>query len=407
MAGALNTAAAAPGPAPTPSMAYVAPNGGGALSMNAPAPSYMPGVDPTLLALMNAPPGPESPYARRLADASDALIGDPTETAGALDSARSNYDRAVQGKMSAIQRAMARLTAVPQGQSNMPLLAAARGALQPTRTGSIGETIGNAIGAAMPEVEKQRQVERQLAGTLGYLDVENANTDIQGAQGDEGFLEKRLGLADKFATQAGNVQNRADMANYRTRQSVLQYAGRLGAAQIGANKNRFKFLGNDPQDGSIGRYMDQTNGQVYAGPAARGGSGSGNGGVSEWRYNIWLQNHPGDTAGAEDYAAGKRSLSPEKIRAGALSQASRELGVGADKDAINSRAEEITQMVQGGFDNGGDGGTPAPAPHASAPAPGGQNTALPPLPNGVPPVASYSPSEKRWWWQENGKWKHN
>jgi hypothetical protein len=30
---------------------------------------------------------------------------------------------------------------------------------------------------------------------------------------------------------------------------------------------------------------------------------------------------------------------------------------------------------------------------------------LPKMPEGVPAGAKYSPSQKKWWWQENGEWK--
>lgn len=407
---ALNTAAGSAGPAPVPSMAYMAPNGNGALSLNAQQPNYTQGVDPTgILALMNAPPGPESPYARKLSDASDALMGDPKDIAGALDTSRGNYDKAVAGKMTAINRAMARLSGLGQGQVNLPLLAGAAGALQPS--GSLGQTLGNAFNAAIPQIEKQRAIERQLAGSMDNLDVAGADTGIDGARGDEGFLEKRIDLADKYASQAGNVQNRADLNNARTRQSVLQYAGRIGAADISANKNRYQFIGSDPQDPMIGRYLDKSTGNTVAGPAATGtGAGATAGGVAKWKYNMYLASHPGDSAGALDYVAGHKNLTPQQMRSSALSLAQKELGVGADPEEINTRAQQIYDSVNSGFGDEG-GGSPEPASAHAAPATGPapqSGDVVPTRPQGIPPAASYSPSKKQWWWKlPDGKWAHS
>ena len=36
-----------------------------------------------------------------------------------------------------------------------------------------------------------------------------------------------------------------------------------------------------------------------------------------------------------------------------------------------------------------------------------KSTEVPAIPSGVPSSAKYSPSQGKWWWQENGQWKSN
>jgi len=159
----------------------------------------------------------------------------------------------------------------------------------------------------------------------------------------------------------------------------MQYAGRIGAAQIAADKNRWQFIGNDPQNPSIGRYMDKNAPpgapSIVAGPPASGSGRSAQVPVAQWRYNAWLAVHHGDEAGALDYSAGHRTLSPQQMRSSALSLATRELGPGADPEDINQRAEEIYNTVAGGFE--GEAPQPAPVPAAAPSAPGGGRGAAP------------------------------
>lgn len=240
MVGALNAIADQSGTTP------VAANGNGAL-----APSYMPGVDPTLLALMNSGTGsaPMSPIAQSLYDTSRALIGDPNDTVGALNTNQSKYDKASQAKYAAIQRGIQNLTQLQANQtSNLPLMAGAAGALQPTRTGSIGETIGNALNAALPQIQRQRQIEEQLNSTLTGMNVDAANSQMEGASGQEGFLEKRLSLADQAANQAGQIQARNDLVSARNRAADLSYQGKLATSGMAPFGGMGGVSGVQPND---------------------------------------------------------------------------------------------------------------------------------------------------------------
>lgn len=71
-------------------------------------------------------------------------------------------------QMSLIDRAQQRINdyrqqqaAARQGSVNLPLLSAAGALLAPTRTGSFGESLGNAMSAAAPVLQRQRQMESQ------------------------------------------------------------------------------------------------------------------------------------------------------------------------------------------------------------------------------------------------------
>lgn len=349
-----------------------------------------PGVDRNLLTLMQTPPGPESPYARRLHETSQALIGEPEEIAGALQSSRRRYDDAVRGKMTAIGRAMDTLSGANRRPENLPALAAAAALLQPT--GSIGESIGRAFSATGDKIEQQRAIERQVAGALGRYGIDQADAEMEGAKGDEGFLQKRVSMAQQMENQAGTVQNRSDLNAQRGRQNVLQYAARIGAAELSKDRNRWQFIGNDPKDQTVGVYLDKTTGQKVMGPAA------GARGAAEWRYNAWLAAHPNDTAGALDYAAGRRRMSPEQVRASAVSMATRQLGIGADSEEVDERAKEIAESIMGGFEGEEEAmATPAQVPPPAArpqpqprPAPaggrGGGRGGPPPAPAKQPPA---------------------
>lgn len=385
-----------------PSMEYADPQQGGALGGY----SNYPGVDPSLLQLMGAAkPGPVSPYAKRLDDMAQAITGDPTEYAGALSSANKNYDKAVMAKKAAIQRAMDRLSGLSSGQVNLPLLAAGAAGLRPAPDPAA--SIGNSFSAAAEQIQKQRETERAIASALGNLDIEGADTDISGANAQQTHLEQRLRLADTAENQAGAVQARSDLAHARTQAGVLQYAGRIGAAQIQGNKGRYKFIGNDPNNPTIGQYLDQVDGTTKAGPAATGGGHGGAQSVYEQKRTAWLALNPRDFAGALDYAAGHRGMTEEQKRFSALSLAQKELGANSDEDTLNNRAAEIYGTLGGGdfqqpkpkekpgfwsnmFGGGDeDDAAPAPAPAAKAPL------AAPARPAAPAPQAGHQPAAPR------------
>jgi hypothetical protein len=87
----------------------------------------------------------------------------------------------VTAKMNALDAASARLQAArdarnaqQNGGVNLPLLAAAGALLAPTRGGGFGESLGNAMTAAVPVAQKQQAVEEQRALQAAQMDWNNA-----------------------------------------------------------------------------------------------------------------------------------------------------------------------------------------------------------------------------------------
>jgi hypothetical protein len=370
MAGALNAAAAPPQTTPAPY--YGPPAGGGALSS-----MYGP-IDPYAMGDSFPLPSeaPSSPYIEGLYRTGQELIGEPGTDTSPLAQYRqikASRDAAVAQKMAAITRAMSFLSNTQGGdRSNLPLMLASAGLLQPTRTGTIGESIGNAASAAVPEITRQREIERQLASGMGQLGIEGADVPLQAVSADEADLQNRIRLGEEFGSAAARAQAQADMAHARLATGYLTYKGRIDSAALMNNRNRWKFIGNDPNDPSVGRYIDQNDPSglsVVAGPAAGGKPAAPSAG--EWKYNVWLKNHPGDTAGAEDFVSGRRKVPPEQLRAWARADAEKELGLGADPDDLNSKTSEIygflTSPSGGGAAPPSGGGQPSPAAPPTTP----------------------------------------
>lgn len=135
----------------------------------------LPGVSPALTNLMNSDGGNQQSYAPQPTD--DSSYGD-----GALSPARASYDQSVSKKMSAINRAMDMLSGNFGDNTNLPLMSAAAGALQPTRTPGPGEAIGNAFGSYAQRIADQRKMQQQLAETIPSMqgtDIENQMKQMQ------------------------------------------------------------------------------------------------------------------------------------------------------------------------------------------------------------------------------------
>lgn len=367
MSGALNRYAGGGPTLPPPTVnaaPYYGDQGGGAGGY---------GSDPSTMAMILGAAGsaPPSPLVQSLMDSASELYGKPGEMVGALNSSRTRYNSAVSDKMAAINRAYSLLASMDPsgpGRTNLPLLAASAGLLQPTRTGTIGESIGNAASGANTAIDHQREIERALAQAMGNNDIEGGSTEIEGATGDNAMLNQRYGNADRMMGQAAQAQGREDLAHARMYGSALQYKGRIDAATINGNKNRWKFIGNDPGDPTVGRYLDQSDPSglsVMAGPAA--GAKPTAAGASEWKYKAWLASHPGDTAGALDFVSGHRRMDPAEIHKFSRGEAQRELGQGADEADIAALADKIEQSFGAAAAPAG-GGAPGPG-GASGPTP--------------------------------------
>lgn len=407
MAGALGLT---PDPATqpsTPSMAYASPPGGALTTIPLPGSSGYNPLSTALSVLQGMPQyGSASPQAsdfrNKEYDVAGNLVGGANDIPGALSRVATARDAATQDKMASIRKAMTVLGGLNQNDAQMRSLALASGYGKPTQSGAFTESMGNASGSLLETLQKQREMERQSAIDQNSLAMTLAQLPQENAEAGAADVYKRVGEGVNLGQSAMMGDYRQGMVDTRNTANLV----RLSSAEIGAQKNRFKYLGPSQNDPNTGVYQDtqappNSPNAFYAGPAI--GAKPSAESVAQWKYNAWLGVHPGDKAGALDFIAGHKKLDPADIHKFALGQAQRELGQGADPSDIDARA----QQIEGSFK--GVGTAPAAGAHAPAPAAGGHQppppAGIPPRPQGVPGSASYSPSQKKWWWQENGQWK--
>lgn len=349
-----------------PAMSYYNPNG---------ALSAMPtggGYDPQLSMMMMGGNGPQSPYAKKMDEAATQVLGDPSSYSGILSRSQDEYDQAKNSKLAAIKRASELITG-SRGFSNTPLMKFAAGlSSAPTLSGSLG----NAFSSAADEINKQREQERLIANSVGNLGIEGADVDMQGALQSQGALDKRMGLYEHLENAASQDQNRSDLNNTRQRIAAMQAQARITSADIAADKGRYKPTNQITQDGNYAVYLDSKTGQNVLGPPVQqkvGGAGGKS--VSQWKYDMWLASHQGDTQGALDFVAGHRTMSPQDQYKYARSEAAKELGSGADEQEIEATAKKIIDSM------GAHGGASAPAAQppvaARAPQSGDQHQLTP------------------------------
>lgn len=251
------------------------------------------------LAATNATPSPSTPSSRGAPNPMiSPLMGVFNEFTGPndqgqtplqqMDAIKAQRDAASAKKMSAINTAIARLQPAPD-QVNLPLLAAMGKFLQPTRTGSFGESIGNAAEAAVPAIAQQRQVQRQNAVQEGQLGIEAAGIPLEQANMNEQDLMNRLKIGEGFGTAASTASYRDALAEQRERSADLAYqraiqvagigaASRQGVADTRANTPDWQYLGNDPDNPKNGVYLNKrTLETTNTGPAVAGKNAAGAG----------------------------------------------------------------------------------------------------------------------------------
>lgn len=149
-------------------------------------------------------------------------------------------------------------------------------------------------------------------------------------------------------------------------------SGQLEVARIKAEQENSTYLGpsDDPENpGSV--FLNRRTGEtevkpvkVAAKPSTKGQS------PTEFKYNAWLAVHPGDRAGALDYVAGHKQLTPQEMAKGASQLAQRELGTNADPADLDARAKVIFANMQTAFGTATKPAAPAPPAASVAPKPG-------------------------------------
>lgn len=355
-------------------------------------------------------------------------MGSPEEVKGALSRQDLLRDQSAQQKMAAIQRAMSILQASGQHDVNLPALAAAGALMGPTRTGSFGESLSNAVGSAVPQIQRQREIERANALATGQLGIEGADVGIQQSKEQQQDLIQRAGIGERFEQAAGQAYvrqvlsadrlqaagvaagSRTDVANInagaRVRSAQILGGSRLGVADINANKERWQYLGTDPNDPNTGLYFDQTHGQVNPGPAVAGRPGQTSKQITDAQWLVQNKIAPDlSTAyamvrsGVNEGSTFQRLVQGEKNTLLKTPQ-----GMTMTPQELESFAREtvVARAQSGGLKVGAP---TVPATGAPAAAPGGQAGAPaapaapkvgPPLPPGIPKGSLYNPSRGLW-----------
>lgn len=160
-------------------------------------------------------------YVQSLADQGTQLagIGGPlSQQWAAIENAQTDSAAA---KKAAIQKGLDTLTANQAGQtSNLPLMAAAAALLSPTKSGSFSESLGNAIGSAVPVTQAQRQQQNQQAKLMSDYGVAGADVDTDLAKQQTASFFDRMKMADDDLRYAAATGQRTD-ANINTNNTRL------------------------------------------------------------------------------------------------------------------------------------------------------------------------------------------
>jgi len=227
-------------------------------------------VDPMMgmLGQMMQPAGviPESPLTQALSQTSQALLANPQKLQGALSQAQTARDAATQDKMAAISRAMNVLQNIPAQNPRMTQLAQGAGFLAPTHTGQFSESLGNAASSALGEAQRQQGADTSNALDLMKLGLAKAGLPEDAAEQTAGDIYKQIQVGQQLGNTAMMGQYRDELGRSRMMTPIMNYAGRIGAGQLSANKNRYQYLGPDQSNPGQGLYLDRTTNQVSPGP---------------------------------------------------------------------------------------------------------------------------------------------
>lgn len=145
---------------------------------------------------------------------------------------------AQQAQKARMEQAMAILQQTRGGQTaNLPLLAFGAAMLHPTRGGTFGESLGQGVDAAIPQIGAQRQKDFEYAKALSSLGIEEGSQDVQNVKDaqksfDDYYKEQGegLGQAATMATWQQRGQNQMNIAELRAA-TMKDVAGTKDVAQ--------------------------------------------------------------------------------------------------------------------------------------------------------------------------------
>lgn len=208
-------------------------------------------------------------FSRQQADYANEMRGpSPLQRQSELQAQRDSASRA---KAARIQQAMAILQGTKDGQNvNLPLLAWSSAMGLPTKSGNFSESLANAGNAAIPVLQNQRQVDMANAAAMGKLGIDEASVGLENSKSDIDDYWKRIATADRAASNAAITQSRTDTARLRedglNRRAQIAAGARITVADINSQKGQWTYLGPDPDDPTIGRYMNKSTGSTNEGP---------------------------------------------------------------------------------------------------------------------------------------------
>ena len=287
-----------------------------------------------------------------------------------------------------------------------PALMAAGAGMMSSRSPFLGNAVGEGIQSGMGQYSAEKQQEMKQH----QIDLEAKRLSQQAD-----FQQKELALKNLPYSQMTEYQK----AQIR---STDDYRKALG------DRSNFRPSGAMTEDGHpihtdtrTGESIDAITGEpVAAGakviPSGRGGTGA-SGGVWKVKHDAWLTAHPNDEAGALEYAAGHRQMSPFELNkaAGAMAQRDMNANILLATKPQAVRDAEMDRLTKKYKEDLREGMPPAPqgaaAPAAVPPtaaaaasATASAAAAAPPPPPRPPTVAAnaqpqYNTKTKDWRWK--------
>lgn len=279
---------------------------------------------------------------------------------------------------------------------------------------------------------RERQVavtERNAAAEADRMAKEIARWDRLDTEAERKNVEEGLDKTSEFIdrnltrTNAANFQrdtlNRQgfkDEADAEHQQRQLDIAQQQAdTAKANSESGRWTYVGIDP-DTQKPISLNMDTGEYKVGDVKIGAKpGVGRTSALETNLAVMKRIYP-NLSDAEVYEKLRTAVKNpnEKTRmlqteVGRLRSANVDFGGRSTMTEAQLLQQAQQNMIEMETSLGQPGSRPA-VPGAAPPAPGAAPPAsaapaVPSRPPNVPPNASYSPSQKAWWWQENGQWK--
>lgn len=251
------------------------------------------------------------------------------------------------------------------------------------------------------DTEAERQhVEEGLDKAAEFIDRDLARTGTANFQRD---TLNRQTIKDELDAERTQRRDESE-ADYRERMA--------GVAEKNADAGRFSYVGTDPDGKPI--FLDARTGQTTIGDVKIGAKpSSSRTSALETNLAVMRSIYPNLTdperyeklrTAVKNPNERTRMLQTEvgRLRAANVDISGRPTMTEAE--LLAQANTNITEMDRSLNSQPGAANPAAPNP-APITAPGPGAGVVPPRPSNVPATAQYSPSQKSWWWQEDGQWK--